>query len=230
LTRLGQGEIEGNSSPREPRPAAVTFVTTEHFVLQGARAATVSEANGRASVFLGAVSGGLIALGFIGQASHLGVAFDAFGLVLLPTLAFLGLTTFRRAFQTGLDDAESAARIARLRAFYFDAAPEVEPYLLSVPPQQRLEAQGIRESRVQAFFSMPGTLAVITAVLTGATVGMLVAVASSHEAAAAFPAGGLAALLTLALMMRWLNREIAAARGRLMPSLGAELGSRVAPP
>ena len=47
----------------DPRPAAVTFVTTEHFTLQGARAQTVSESTGRASVFLGAVSGGLIALG-----------------------------------------------------------------------------------------------------------------------------------------------------------------------
>jgi hypothetical protein len=69
---------------------------------------------------------------------------------------------------------------------------------------------------------MAGTIAVITAVLTGAAVGLLVAVASSHEAAAAFPAGGLAALFTLTLMMRYLNREIAAARRRLMPGLGAE--------
>ncbi len=29
----------------DPRPAAVTFVTTEHFVLQGARAATIAESN-----------------------------------------------------------------------------------------------------------------------------------------------------------------------------------------
>ena len=44
----------------DPRPAAVTFVTTEHFTLQGARSSTISESTGRASVFLGAVSGGLI--------------------------------------------------------------------------------------------------------------------------------------------------------------------------
>jgi hypothetical protein len=43
----------------DPRPAAVTFVTTEHFTLQGARSSTISESTGRASVFLGAVSGGL---------------------------------------------------------------------------------------------------------------------------------------------------------------------------
>jgi hypothetical protein len=86
----------------DPQPAAVTFVTTEHFTLQGARAATIAESNGRASVLLGTVSGGLIGLGFLGQASHLGTAFYAFGLILLPTLAFLGLVTIHRVFQSGV--------------------------------------------------------------------------------------------------------------------------------
>ena len=54
----------------DPRPAAVSFVTTEHFTLQGARAATIAESTGRATMFLGAVSGGLIALGLLAQASH----------------------------------------------------------------------------------------------------------------------------------------------------------------
>ena len=49
--------------PDELSPAVVTFVTTEHFISQGARSATITEAKGRASVFLSAVSGGLIALG-----------------------------------------------------------------------------------------------------------------------------------------------------------------------
>jgi hypothetical protein len=31
----------------DPRPAAVTFVTTEHFTLQGARSSTISESTGR---------------------------------------------------------------------------------------------------------------------------------------------------------------------------------------
>jgi hypothetical protein len=35
-------------------------VTTEHFVLQGARSATIAESTGRASMFLAAVSGGLV--------------------------------------------------------------------------------------------------------------------------------------------------------------------------
>ena len=75
----------------DPRPAAVTFVTAEHFTLQGARSSTTSESTGRASVFLGAVSGGLIALGLVATAAKTGVAFYMFGLILPPTLAFAGL-------------------------------------------------------------------------------------------------------------------------------------------
>ena len=52
--QAGAGQAE-----TEPRPAAVTFVTTEHFTLQGARSSTIAEATGRATMFLGAVSGGL---------------------------------------------------------------------------------------------------------------------------------------------------------------------------
>jgi hypothetical protein len=36
----------------EPRPAAVAFLTTEHFALQGARSQTISESTGRPSIFL----------------------------------------------------------------------------------------------------------------------------------------------------------------------------------
>jgi hypothetical protein len=54
------------------------FATTEHFNLQTARVATISEADGRASIYLAALSSNLIALAFIGQMSRLGTAFRAF--------------------------------------------------------------------------------------------------------------------------------------------------------
>ena len=61
-------------------------MTTEHFTLQGARSSTISESTGRASVFRGAVSGGLVALGLVVAAAKTGVAFYMFGLIVLPTL------------------------------------------------------------------------------------------------------------------------------------------------
>jgi hypothetical protein len=66
-------ETDGGSKPdqadSDPRPAAVTFVTTEHFTLQGARSSTIAESTGRAGVFLQAVSGGLVALGLVATAA-----------------------------------------------------------------------------------------------------------------------------------------------------------------
>jgi hypothetical protein len=111
---------------------AVTFATTEHFTLQTARVATVAEANGRASIYLAALSSNLIALAFIGQMSRLGAAFYAFALILLPMLAFMGVVTFQRLVQSSVEDIAYAQRIARLRAFYVGLAPELDPFLLVV--------------------------------------------------------------------------------------------------
>src|SRR5581483_4122492 len=107
----------------DPRPSAVTFLTTEHFTLQGARAATIAESTGRASMFLLSVSGGLVALGLVATASRVGTAFYAFGLILLPTVTFVGFITFERVMQSGFEDLEYARRIARVRSYYFDQAP-----------------------------------------------------------------------------------------------------------
>jgi hypothetical protein len=77
--------------------AAVTFATTEHFNLQTERAATIGEANGRASIFLGSVSAGLVALGFAAQGGNSVATMRAFALILFPVLVFLGLSTFERS-------------------------------------------------------------------------------------------------------------------------------------
>ena len=69
-----------------------------------------------------------------------GVAFYMFGLILLPTLAFVGLATFHRVLQSGIEDLGYARRIAQLRGYYFDHAPELVGYLLAskaAPPADR---------------------------------------------------------------------------------------------
>jgi ABC-type cobalamin transport system permease subunit len=45
--------------------ASVSALATEHFVLQAARSAIVSEQIGRAGIYMGAVSSALITLGFL---------------------------------------------------------------------------------------------------------------------------------------------------------------------
>ena len=187
----------------EPRPAAVTFVTTEHFTLQGARSSTVAEATGRATMFLGAVSGGLVALGLIATAAGVDTAFYAFALILLPTLALVGLATFNRALQSGIEDFGYASRIARLRGYYFQYAPELVDYLTSVPPRQRLGLQGLEGGRWQRFFTVSGTVALVTAVLAGSAAGLLAAVVFDHSLVAALIAGILVAIAVFAALIHF---------------------------
>ena len=191
------------NKPGDPRPAAVTFVTTEHFNLQGARSSTISESTGRASVFLGAVSGGLIALGLVAAAARTGAAFYSFGLILLPTLAFVGLATYRRVLQSGLEDLAYARRIAQLREYYFDHAPELAGYLLN--PAEQLPAPGLGIGLWQPFLTVAGMVAVITAVLAGSAGGLLAAVASGHSLAAALAVGVAVAAAALTGLMRYQN-------------------------
>src|SRR5919108_484049 len=146
----------------DPRPAAVAFATTEHFTLQGARASTIAESTGRATMFLASVSGGLIALGLIATASRVGTAFYAFGLVLLPTLALVGFVTFERVLQSGMEDLGYARRIAQLRGYYLDEAPELTSYLMSVPRPEPLRVLGLSAGRWQAFRTVAALVAGVT--------------------------------------------------------------------
>jgi hypothetical protein len=206
-----------------PRPAAVTFVTTEHFTLQGARAATIAESTGRATMFLGAVSGGLVALGLVATAARTGAAFYMFGLILLPTLAFVGLATFHRVLQSGIEDLGYARRIAQLRDYYFDHAPEVAGYLPG--PAERLPAPGLGIRLWQQFVTVAGMIAVITAVLSGSAGGLLAAVVSGHSLVAALVAGVVVATAALSGLMRYQNS--AWIRGTAGLQAGGEFGHDV---
>jgi hypothetical protein len=207
----GEGAATDNA-PRstgkaDPRSAAVTFVTTEHFVLQGARSATIAESNGRANMFLAAVSGGLVALGLVATASSLGAAFYGFGLVLLPTLAVVGFVTFERALQSSIEDTEYARRIALLRGYYFEHAPEIAPYLLRDPPAERLLMQRVPGDRWQGYRTVAGMIAVITAVLAGSTAALAAILIFDHSLAAAVISGTLIAVPTMIAMIRYQDLE-----------------------
>src|SRR3954447_18147776 len=149
---------------------AATFATTEHFNLQTARAVTVSEANGRASIYMAALSSSLIALAFIGQVSRLGAAFYAFALILLPVLAFMGVVTFQRLVQSSLEDMAYAERIGRLRGFYVAVVPELAQYVLVVGgPRARapMPAGALAPSAWQLTLTAAGMVAVLNSVVLG---------------------------------------------------------------
>jgi hypothetical protein len=92
------------------------------------------------------------------------VAFYMFGLILLPTLAFVGLATFHRVLQSGIEDLAYARRIAQLRDYYFDHAPELAGYLLN--PAESLPTPGLGIGLWQQFVTVAGVV-VAAAALTG---------------------------------------------------------------
>jgi hypothetical protein len=109
--------------------------------------------------------------------------------------------------QSGIEDYGYARRIARLRASYFDQAPQLLPYMLSVSATERLPVQGLPRSRWQGWRSIAGRVAVITAALAGSAAGLLAAVASNHSLAAALPAG---AAVGIAIVWTLMRRQTAA--------------------
>src|SRR6266487_4332138 len=154
----------------------VTVITTEHYNLQMGRSMTVSDANGRSTLFISTVSGALIAIAFAGQTSHMGTAFFVFSLVLLPSLFLMGLITFERVLQSGIEDLIYARGITRIRHLYLEYAPQLRPYfILSVNDEGRQPVLnvGTHPSWWQVFLTTAGMIAVINSVLVGAFVGLL---------------------------------------------------------
>ena len=191
---------------------AATFATTEHFNLQTARAITVSEANGRASIYLAALSGNLIALAFVGQMSRLGAAFYAFALILLPVLAFVGVVTFLRLVQSSIEDIAYAHRIALLRSFYVRVSPELEPYLVVARPAASAPApahgERLAPSAWQLTLTAAGMVAVINSVVVAVCAGLVLEAAGVHSLAIPVAAGAVIGAGAFSLHERHHRREL----------------------
>ena len=154
----------------DAKPAWITLLTTEHYNLQMQPVATISESNGRASIFLGAVSAGLIALGFesTGGASPAGRMI--FQVLVLTPLVFLGLVAFARCLEIAIDDWEFVTRITCLRRTYDQLVPDLAPLM-----SQAVAGEGVvvmlspRWQPFQKMLSVAGSVAVITTLSSAET-------------------------------------------------------------
>jgi hypothetical protein len=182
----------------------LTALTTEHFTLQGARAQTLAESSSRATVYVGAVSSSLVALGFIGQVSEVGAPFRIFALVVLPTLYALGVVTHIRIVECGVEDVRYGIAINRIRGHYREiAGDQARLFLLSGHDDARgvFQNAGVPAGRRPQFFSFATAVATINAVVGGSAVGIAVAAADAPLGVAA-SAGAVAGLVSLAIWLR----------------------------
>jgi hypothetical protein len=114
--------------PPASRQDLLTIVSTEHFTLQGARSAAISDANGRTGFFLSTLSAGVVALAFVAQIAQVGTAFIVLALILLPSLLVIGLSSFERLVQLGIENIRTVVAINRLRRYYLEVAPELRAH------------------------------------------------------------------------------------------------------
>ena len=200
------------------RQALLTALTTEHFTLQGSRASTISESGSRAALYVSAVSSGLIALGFIGQASELGTAFDVFALTVLPTLFALGVFTFVRVSESSVEDVFYGRAINRIRNYYLELAGEEGRYFMlgaHDDPRGVLSNMGLRPSRRQLYFTAASMIAVVNSVVGGTAVALLIGIAAGAPLGVATACGGAFAAASAALHFRDDRRRHQRASGRL---------------
>ena len=173
-TPLTPAQVLRLTDAGDAKPAWITVLTTEHYNLQTQRAATISEANGRASVFLGSVSAGLIALGFQGVGHGRSMGTTVFEVIVLSSLLFLGLVSFLRCLEIALDDWEFTARIAHVRAAYAQLIPELAGLLATSWGEEKLTMMlNGRWEPLRKMLSVAGSIAVITSVILGADLGVL---------------------------------------------------------
>lgn len=141
-----------------------------------------------------------------------------FALVLLPALSFIGIVTFQRVVQITSEDISYARRIARLREFYVDVAPELEPYMTivrGVAAAERLRGATPHPSGWQLFLTIAGVVAVVNSVIVGAAAALLIGAITSSLAPSVtvgLPVG----ILALLLHMRYLRRSQTGADGEII--------------
>jgi hypothetical protein len=157
------------------RGALLTALTTEHFTLQSARSATITESLGRSTIYLGSLSASLVAFALIAQGESTVADFRLFALLILPGLFFLGTVTFVRIVETGIEDAIYAQAINRIRRYYLELAREDARYFAlggNDDMEGVLANMGITVSRWRPFFSVASVIALINSMVAGALLGV----------------------------------------------------------
>ena len=158
----------------DAKPAWITLLTTEHYALGMQRAATISEVNGRASIFIGAVFRRLDRARVRRRRERHSTGSTVFAMLVLTPLLFLGLVTFGRCLQIAIDDWEFSVRIMRLRAAYAQLVPELAGLLAAADADEaEVTMFAGRWQALQKLLSVAGSMAVISSVVFGADVGVL---------------------------------------------------------
>src|SRR5260370_1790801 len=156
----------------EPGAAGkLQILATEHWSLLATRSLTYTESLGRVNMFLGILSGAVIALALVAQADRFGATFIAVAIFMLTVVLFPAVATVGRLNMLNRDDYRWVIAMNRLRHAYLSLHPVLEPNFMTTPYDDlpgALQTLGIEPSAIRRFGSLfyslvtrPGMLAVI---------------------------------------------------------------------
>jgi hypothetical protein len=196
---------------RRPRDPArfLQILTAEHASLTATRTQAQSEMASRATMFVAALSGGLVAISFIAQATHFGPESKAFDLTILAVLLFVGVATFIRTLDLNADDVRWVAALNRLRGAYIELEPDISSYLVTARAD---EIEGIQATMnpgraphpLYGLIATPGLIAVIDGVIGGAIAAVSsTVIAPSLDIAAIIVIGASGFAVVLSLHARY---------------------------
>jgi hypothetical protein len=141
---------------------ALQILATEHWSLLATRSLVYNEAFTRTSIFVTAVTGSILALGFVAQAAGFVDEFGWFAVLVLLLDLVLGIGTLLRLRTLTLDDFRYVQAMNRLRHGYIEAAPNVARYMVM---SSHDDAPGV----LATYGGLPGTTGLVANLLHGLT-------------------------------------------------------------
>jgi hypothetical protein len=179
IPRPGPALTSGTGDTELPASLRLQILTTEHWSLLSTRALSWNEAFSRATMFLSALTGAVVALALVAQATSFGEGFVTFALLILPVVLFVGVATFVRLVAINHEDVRWVIGMNLLRHAYLEAAPELIPYFITgwhddeAGIMATFGARAGRGSFAHEFVTTPGVVGVIDGVLAGALTGIV---------------------------------------------------------
>lgn len=207
-------------------PASVQLrlqiLSTEHWSLLASRSLAWNESFSRAGMFLTTLSGAMVALALVAQASGFDTEFVLFALVVLPVTLFVGVTTFLRMGASNWHDAQCVVGMNRIRGAYLEIAPELAKYFV-MSPHDDPAGIGVTMSMPPGtpfFVHMIAGTPNVVLVLNGVLAGVIVALAGLQlgvMVSVAILVGAFVALVAIALHIRYAIGSVRSGQGALQP-------------
>lgn len=160
---------------RVPDSAMMSALVTEHFVLQSAASATISESGSRASIYLATLSSGLVAIGF---SSGSPATLAALAFTIFPTVFILGSFTVVRLIDTWITNIVAQNRIERIRRYYADL-DSAAPAFFPADNTLALGTMGVKYGRAAVLFTTASMVSAVNSVLGGAGLAVILAISGT---------------------------------------------------